>query len=224
MSHLMHRWMLPGRCSSATASSGGPFWLTFAGTSMLPTLSEPALLEVVPYRNRPILRGDVVVGARGATERLMVHRVVSICLEGLRTQGDNCQMPDPGVFPRDAVAGRAVAVWRGNRRRSVAGGWWGLSWHYLLRFRRIILPPLLRCCAPVYRSAVQRRWLVGIVPRRFRPAVIRFEEAGVPTYRILFSGRIVGWYDVGRARWIIKRPFRLLVDEAALLLPDSLAQ
>lgn len=196
-------------------------WVTFLGQSMHPTLREPEMLEVLPCRERPIRRGDVVIFPREAPANLLVHRVIAVRPEGIVTRGDNCRGADAFVTPHHAVIGRVVASWRGNRRRTVAGGYPGLIRHYVLRLMRLLRKAAVLCCGNLYRALAGKGWVARRLPVMLRPKVVRFEKQGETILRILFRGKVIGRYDNSLRRWIIRRPFRLLVDEAAVADPDN---
>jgi hypothetical protein len=49
-----------------------------------------------------------------------------------------------------------------------------------------------------------------------RPRVITFERDGAREMQLVLGRRIIGRCAPGDAKWKIKRPFRLFVDEKAL--------
>jgi hypothetical protein len=62
------------------------------------------------------------------------------------------------------------------------------------------------------RHGVVRRAL----PSRLRPQVVVFPAHGHRHIRLVLGRRSVGHYDPIAGRWIIKRLYRLLVDEQGL--------
>ena len=62
---------------------------------MNPTLKAGDGLTIIPYGNRKILVGDVVVFSRPEGNHNVVHRVVAADSEGIRTRGDNNINIDP---------------------------------------------------------------------------------------------------------------------------------
>jgi len=55
---------------------------------MNPTLKAPDLLQVVPYQGKEIHRGDVIVFRPPGSKGMVVHRVISVDAQGVRTRGD----------------------------------------------------------------------------------------------------------------------------------------
>lgn len=89
---------------------------------MRPTLRDGALVEVAPLaKGERVAVGDVVLVRFGHGDvglgGLVLHRVIDAPDAGgrLRTRGDGRRMADSPT-ERDAVLGRAVAVWLWGRR------------------------------------------------------------------------------------------------------------
>jgi hypothetical protein len=79
--------------------------------------------------------------------------------------------------------------------------------------------------AGLIRSAWSR-----LAPDRLQPRLVRFGDGILATEKLLVGGREIARYDSYRRDWTIERPYRLLVDEAALphfprpVLPERLVQ
>ncbi len=194
---------------------GAPLFFAHRGSSMNPTLHESDLLEIVPYGDRAAQVGDVIALAPPDADHLVVHRVVRVMPEGVCTRGDNNAGEDGWRLESERVIGRVVAAWRGRRRRRIFGGWAGRLWGYALRGRRILGRAALALLRPVYhglaRSGIVRRLVPGF---KFRVLVFRAGERR--WLRLMLGRRIVGEYVPSWRKWRFRRPFRLLVDEAAL--------
>jgi hypothetical protein len=108
-----------------------------------------------------------------------------------------------------------MAVHRGSIRRQVCGGRAGLAWAAVLRQRRAVCTLARGLLVRPY-DALARTFGGRFVPRALRPRVICFRAGGRDELRLIWRGRVVGWIDPGRGRWVIPAPFRLLVDQAAL--------
>lgn len=192
-------------------------WFVFyahAGASMTPTLQALDLLEVVPYGDKPIRVGDVVV-LRSPEGKLVAHRVVSVGANGIRTRGDGRPDEDAWNLVPVNVDGRVVAAWRGQERRPIHGGLAGLllarirAWRLALDRRASVL---LR---PLYR-AIARRGARRLLPARWRPRVVVFGNGQHARWQVLISKNVVGHYDALSREWRIRRPFRLVVDDDVL--------
>ena len=199
--------------------------LVYTGVSMYPTLVEPELLQVEPYRSEQVRPGDIVCFKSPTGDLTVVHRVVAVERREtghgrpevtVRTRGDNNGWDDPWVLPDAGIIGRVTAAQRGAQRRIIHRGWLGFV--------------VLRCA----RRGGEVRRLAGsvphklyslvadlgpfdrLLPRSLRPRVVRFDARCRVFLKLLVGGRTVGQYDDRREEWHIRRPFRLFVDGRAL--------
>ena len=81
--------------------------LAMRGSSMLPLLREPMVLDVAPLRRRARV-GELIVFTDG--ERCVAHRVLGYTGDGYITGGD-AHPERTEHTPLDAVLGRVRAVW-----------------------------------------------------------------------------------------------------------------
>ena len=183
---------------------------------MNPILREMDLLEIAPYVEGPVQIGDVIVFLPPGCDQAVVHRVAGVSREGIRTRGDNSSQQDPWLLRPAAIAGRVVAAWRGQRRRTVAGSRGGRAVAHLMCWGRALDRSVSWLLHPIYRALARGGVVRGLVPARFRARVGVFRAHGRSDMRLLLGGRVVGHYDAGRCQWHIRRPFRLFVDEPAL--------
>lgn len=183
---------------------------------MVPTLRDGDLLEFAACRLEELLIGDVLLFLSPADHRWIVHRVTAILASGVRTRGDGNDGEDPFVL-RDGIVGRVVAAWRGGVRRRVGGGLAGRAWIGMLR----VALPRARTAARLF---LPRRLLASTLAgvwahvRRdpLRPRVVAFRANDAVRSRIMVGRWIVAERDPGAARWQVRHPFRLVIDEPAL--------
>jgi signal peptidase I len=198
------------------ATESNPLFAAYTGPSMNPTLQAPELMEIVPYDGRPVRVGDVIFFRPPHGGLQVVHRIIRVTPEGIRTRGDNNRLDDVHLLQPTDIAGRVVAAWRGQRRRKITGGrigWLASRW---LRWGHVLYDPLLRLLYPVYDVLARRGILAYLLPGRFRPRVVVFQSGGCNHFQLLVGRHAIGHYDARRGRWVIQRPFRLLVDERRL--------
>ena len=196
-------------------------YLPLTGPSMIPTLRPLDLLEVLPYRVRPVQVGDVVAFLPPGKVVHVVHRVVRVGPEGIRTLGDNNLFEDPMDLEPEDLTGHVIAAWRGQRRRKVYGGSVGRLNAIAVRISRRLDRSISRILGPVYRALARQGILKAVLPRSLRPRVVRFGNPVHSSMMLLFLGRAIGRYDSDRQRWVIRRPFKLFVEEG--LLPGVVA-
>jgi hypothetical protein len=201
---------------SAEKIPAGEFVAVYRGVSMNPTLREPDMLEIVPYEDRPIRAGDVVFFAPPGEKYMVVHRVIRIGERGIQTRGDRHASEDRYLLQTEDIKGRVVAAWRGQKRRTVAGGWRGSARSWWLQYRRGLdktVFVLIRFC---YRTMAGPGLMIHFVPRCFRPRIVVFHVRGKDEFRLVMGQRSIGRYDDTLEKWRIERPFLLFVNQRAL--------
>jgi hypothetical protein len=183
---------------------------------MNPTLSEPEMIEIVPYGNGPPRVGDVVFFLPPRKDHPVVHRVARVTPAGISTRGDNNTQDDVFLLQPKDIRGQVMAAWRGDKRREIAGGWQGRLTRRWLRWRRIPGKGVSHLLHPLY-DALSRCGLVArLLPAPMRPRVVVYQAHGQDQVRLLLGRHSIGRYDDQKRRWQIERPFRLFVDERAL--------
>ena len=99
-----------------------PTYVAFRGSSMRPLFKPGDLLEVFPYEDRQVRRGDVILFSCPSESCKVVHRVADIDTHGIRTKGDNNARIDPWVLSPEQIVGYVVHAQRGRRWRRVPSG------------------------------------------------------------------------------------------------------
>lgn len=191
--------------------------LLHTGHSMEPTLKPGDTLQVVPYKGRTISPGDVIVFKPAGSTAIVCHRVMSIDSAGyIRTRGDNNEQPDLWALTFEAVLGGVRYAARGKKVRRIFGGVLGRIAGNATRFRRVLRSRVFRLARPCYRSLAESslfRWIGRRMPTR----VVRFSRSdGGQELQLFIGRRMMGRLLAAEARWRIKPPFRLFVDEATL--------
>jgi hypothetical protein len=187
------------------------------GPSMNPILRAGDRLHIVPYDGQEVRRGDVIVfmPPEGGVPKV-VHRVISADPQGIRTRGDNSKGADRWVLSPDQVLGRVVCAQSGNRRRRVVGGPMGRVLGGTVRAIHLIDWSASYLLRPIYhwlaRAGLFRRWM----PVQMKTRIITFSRPAGTELQLLVGPHVVGRRLPGEARWHIRRPFRLFVDEQDL--------
>ena len=186
------------------------------GPSMNPTLRSGDRLDIITYNGEKIRRGDVVVFTPPGSDSNIVHRIVFISSQGIKTRGDNCSQKDEWLLSSDHIFGRVVRAERRNKLRRVAGGPTGFIWATVLKAIHSVDSRLSLLLRPAYdrlaRTGTFRLWL----PRSMEPKVLSFDRAAGTELQLLIGRRVIGRWPPGKSGWQIRRPYRLFVDEAAL--------
>ena len=190
--------------------------MNYIGPSMNPLLRAGDFLQVIPYRDHPIRVGDVVVFRPPDCNHNVVHRVVSVEPEGIRTRGDNNTGVDPWVLRPEEIIGRVVSTQRREREHRMVEGTWGVLFGPAYRLFKRFEGPLCRFLHPFYhslaRSGIIRRWLAP----RLQTQVLTFHRPQGQEWQLLLNGQVIGRRLPGQEEWQIRRPYRLVVDVAAL--------
>ncbi len=112
---------------------------------MFPVLRPGDRLVVLPYGEGRIRAGDVVVFRPPCSHEVQVHRVVQVGKAGVRTRGDANRHLDPWLLQPHELLGKVMAVRRGRRTLTIAGGaqgrLMGLCIHAAYRLARQVLTP-----------------------------------------------------------------------------------
>jgi len=100
----------------AVHAKGLPFRFSAGGYSMTPFIRDGDVITVSPLALHAPRRGDVVAFIHPKTNRLCLHRVLSVHGGSFFIQGDNMPERPDGVIPREAILGRVTGLERAGRR------------------------------------------------------------------------------------------------------------
>lgn len=192
---------------------------------MSPTLKVPDVLHVEPVGASALRAGDIVV-FHGIEGRHTVHRVIAAMPEGCITRGDSNRYSDPGMLDPSAIIGKVVRVSRRSRTRTVRGGAPGMVEHYAARWRKLLVTeaeasPLLAPVRVLYLRLSERGTLRKVLPVCWHPKIYRFRKPWGEELHLMIGNKLVGTCMSGSARWQIRVPFRLFVDERSLPKPEA---
>lgn len=192
----------------------------YTGPSMNPTLVEPDLMEVEPYGETPPQIGDVVVFVSPENDSQVVHRIVEIMVDGIRTRGDNCSDVDDWVLQPKHIVGKVLSVSRGDTRRQLANGAAGAALAKKLHRRRRLRVAIRWMLHPLYRGLA---WTgIGrLLPATRRVQVVTSQSGGTMHARVMLDGREIGWYNHRRGTWEIRFPYLFLVNKPKLPRPEG---
>lgn len=199
------------------------FVVAYSGSSMYPTLREPALLDVVPYGDQSACIGDVVYFCATPGGRFFVHRIVRVTPAGISTRGDNNPDCDAFLLPCESIRGRVVAARVGCKRHTIAGGRKGQLLAYALRCRRMIRNLVIAGFDPVCQLVSSRGLLASVLPSQWQPRIMVFRNRDTNRYLLFWGSRTIGQFDAQLCQWLIRRPFQLLIPIQSLPIPPERA-
>ncbi len=190
--------------------------ITFTGTSMFPELMDGDRLA---YRRQNVYRrGDVILYPEpGGEERYIIHRVIRVEGEALKTAGDNNSMADPYTVSDKRVVGRIENKTRTGRRSTVWGGGKGFLRYWYARRGKGALQRAYSMIEPAYRQAARlvSPVLSSIIPPR--PVIVIFPDSRIRVWLCTYRW-CAGWWNHRGKNWYVRPEFLLFIDPARL--PD----
>lgn len=100
----------------AVHAKGLPFRFNAGGHSMAPFIRDGDVITVSPLAADAPGPGEVAAFVHPETQRLCLHRVLSVSKGRFLIQGDNLPEKPDGMIPREALVGRVTRVERAGRR------------------------------------------------------------------------------------------------------------
>ncbi|EFK06502.1 putative signal peptidase I [delta proteobacterium NaphS2] len=186
------------------------------GPSMRPTLRAGDLLGVRPYMVRKPALGDVVTFFSPDKKCSITHRVISVRNGRLRTRGDNNRFIDENILNSDTIVGRVLYLERNGKKQKVLNGRTGYTYSLLVRALRTTFSQIRPILRIFYRLLADTR-IPQIACRWFKkPKVISFDGAHGTELVLTLGGRPIGYLHPNHENWIIRPPYRLLIDERKL--------
>ena len=188
----------------------------YRGTSMYPTLKCGDVLQIEPYMNSSIRKGDVVVFRSPDHYGPVVHRVLRQESGRYTTAGDNNCTVDRLTLRPENVIGGVFTVRRQGYLKLVRGGSVGRAIGCVMRMRGRLARRLARLAQPGYRRLARSGILRYVVRGRIRFRIASFAKPEGTELQLFVGKYCVGRFSSGQGRWNIRRPFRLIIDEAKL--------
>ncbi len=179
-------------CKEAVALS-----LFYKGPSMNPVLNSPDVLHVVPYDERRIRCGDVVVFRSPDGGCNIVHRVVSINTEEIRTKGDNNGHADSWVLKRENIMGRVDWIERGDTKIRIYGVLAGRTQAVALKLVRALGSSACCLLRPLYVCLAQNRVLKRWFTSRAAMRIISLNRPEGEELQLLVGQRVIGRRPAG---------------------------
>lgn len=193
--------------------------MNYTGNSMIPTFRVGDELNIIPYGERKVKIGDVVVFSfPGETEKI-VHRVVSIGSTHIRTRGDNNTLLDEEKIEIESIIGHVASVKRGTKSVTIYNGMAGELYLFILKAIKCAYRVISILLHPIYNRLSKMTCLKTILPHRLRPRLLCFQRPQGLELQIRVGEKVIGRCDAKNKQWIIKKPFKLFVQTPSL--PNS---
>jgi hypothetical protein len=186
------------------------------GESMRPLFRPGDRIRFVPCCIENLRQGDVIIFIPPGQQERVIHRVVSTGPDGIRTKGDANPYRDVWDLRQEDIVGRAVSVARAGSVIPVVGGIAGRLLSAFIRALRKSDHLASHVLHPCYSGLARSGLFRALLPPALRPRVIEFERDGAREMQLVLGRRIIGRRPAGTGAWMIRRPFRIFVDEQAL--------
>lgn len=193
----------------------------YTGESMSPTLRDPEVVEIKPYTQRTIRKGDVILFTHPDKPAPIIHRVINISHSQIRTRGDNNPTMDGWILSMGQIIGQVTAGWSGSKRRIIFGGFRGQLMGFYRNKLNLFIFSTIRYLKPFYHWLYQKKVVYRVVQGRVHPKILQFHGQDTNHYLLFLDEDLIGRYDETKHQWVIRRPFRLLLDEESLKIPDD---
>jgi len=165
-------------------------------------------VKSIPFSSLHI--GDIVVYYKNSEQKsqsMIVHRVRSKSVLGVRTQGDASTSIDPSLVSSQALLGRVEFVRRSNSDKYVCvwNGWRGQM--------RAISLQLIRQFVEIGRYPYRALRASGLFQRLAAPFVskVAFSIPEGPCIKYLLLGRSVATWQPAQGRFTCRKPFDLFI-------------
>ncbi len=196
--------------------------ITYLGNSMYPSLIEGDLL-ILSF-NAPVKTGDIIVFPSPERFSYIIHRVICIKNDDIKTAGDNNKEPDHDLIHTSDVIGKVIAKKCFGRIYRIRGRIYGKVYHsYISSVHRSI-----RRTLPIIKPAyyfIARKAVMGRIFFRFiRLDPIVYVKDGNAVVRLFLNDRYIGQCRGGGKPWVIRAPFLLLVDPDRLPRYETVVQ
>jgi len=186
------------------------------GESMRPLFRPGDRILFDPCRIEELRPGDVILFTPPGEKERVVHRVVSTGPAGIRTKGDANPYLDAWVLRQEDIIGRAECLERDGKFTPVAGGLTGRVLSTFIRALRKSDHLASHVLNPCYRGLARSGLFRALLPSALQPRVVAFEREGAREMQLVLGRRVIGRRPADTGAWIIRRPFRVFVDEQAL--------
>jgi hypothetical protein len=190
--------------------------ITYTGGSMKPILRDGDGLTVEPYGGRKRRVGDIVVFSDPENNQKIIHRIVSIHKDGIRTRGDHNARVDPWILEPGEIIGRVIFACRRNRRIRIWNGPPGHIHSLAFRAGREMDHFVSSLLHPSYRWLSRKGVIRKLFRENFKPRILALQRPEGVEFQLFFKNRQIGRRRPGAPTWEIKRPYRLWIDESTL--------
>jgi signal peptidase I len=187
--------------------------ISYAGPSMNPTLKVPDTLKIIPYHDPSEIEiGDVIIFKSPSKDINIVHRVVSISADGIRTRGDNNSKIDQFIIKFENISGKVISARKGKRDRVIWNGQAGQVYCLAIRGYHLIIRLLRKLGHLPYLLLARTHIFCKFLPVEKEAKVVMFTNSK----QLIWNGRRIGIFMPRKGKWHIYPPYRLFINEDKL--------
>ncbi len=192
----------------------------YLGSSMNPTLKDLDIVEFVPYRDREMKRGDVVViQPTDGEEQKVIHRIVTIKGQAIITQGDNNLERDREDLAPSNILGYVTSVRRRNQHLKIQQGMLGYIRFLWINSKKKLHSNLLRSLHYPYQWLYSSESVVRVFSRFLNYRTVVYDGSEKSEIQLFIGSLQIGRLRHGSNTWEIMPPFRFMINPS--LLPPS---
>jgi hypothetical protein len=147
----------------------------------------------------------------------IVHRVVSVDLNGVRTRGDNSKEADFWCLNPTDIYGYVINYQRKNKQRQILGCRAGPLLAQSVRTAKLIYCFISDLLRPLYHRLALKDISSERLNTFLKIRVISFCRPAGKESHLLIGRRVIGRRPPGKIQWQIKFPFRLFIGEKFLV-------
>jgi signal peptidase I len=191
--------------------------ILYFGPSMYPTLRDFDIVEISPYGKNDVQPGDIVVfPSPQCPGKQIIHRVISIEKDSIRTQGDNCQVADGWILTKNDILGYIVQVKRRGREYRLSGGFSGKLFYRYVRISNSFRFYWIRILMIPYHMVASSCIIARFTTRLFTCSMIEYQGTSRWEIQLHLGRRVIGRLREDTTGWNIQPPFRIFIDETKL--------
>lgn len=186
---------------------------TYNGQSMLPIFQPGDGLIVEEYSAfSEIQIGDVITYRHPLKETEVVHRIIEICGNTIKTQGDNNEYQDNYELTFKDIQGKVTSLKRKKIVIEILNGPQGIKYLKKLRRKQKINSFFVDNLRPLYNIIAKTGWFYGLL--KFQ--CLKFNGPYGDELQLMRKGCFLGRKNPQNQNWEISFPYRLFVDEKKL--------
>ena len=184
----------------------------YTGQSMKPLFKEAEILRITPCNGDEVSDGDVIVFRLPEDDAFIIHRVVSVTPNGIRTKGDNNSELDSWFVKQEHIIGRVERT----GLCSIKGGRAGRLFLSILKGYPRVKRMLVSVLSPLYHRLSEKASLSRLTARIAPLCVIAMDKREGSELQLMMGRHLIGRLSPMSDKWEIKRPFRVFINERTL--------